>query len=74
MNKPFDLAALGEELKANGLELAEESAKIAVKSVLNWIEKSVALSENKFDDFFVIARPQIEAVINPAVEKINPED
>lgn len=74
MEKAFDLSALGDELKSNGLELAEEASKIAVKSVLNWIEKSVALTENKFDDFFMLARPQIEAVLNPVVENINPAD
>jgi hypothetical protein len=74
MNQPFELAGLLEELKGQGLELAEESAKVAVKGVLNWIEASVKMTENKFDDFFLIARPQIEAVLVPAIEKINPAD
>lgn len=73
MTKPFEFAALAEELKGNGLELAEESAKIAVKSVLNWIEASVKMTENKYDDFFMMARPQIEAVLAPAIEQINPK-
>lgn len=74
MEKAFDLELLKNELKAQGLEIGEESAKIAVKAVFNWIEMSVKLSENKFDDFFLLARPQIEAVILPAIEQINPKD
>jgi hypothetical protein len=74
MEKAFDIGALAEELKGQGLEIAEESAKIMVKAVFNWLESSVKLTPNPYDDFFVMARPQIEAVINPAVEKINPAD
>ena len=73
MQKPFELPALVEELKGHGLELAEESARVAVKAVLAWIEKSVALTENKYDDFFVMAKPQIEAAIMPVIEQINPK-
>jgi hypothetical protein len=73
MTKPFEIGALVDELKKNGLELAEESAKIAAKSILNWIEASVKLTENPYDDFFVMARPQIESVIAPVIEQINPE-
>lgn len=74
MEKAFDLKALGEELKGQGLELAEESMKVVVKGVFNWIEASVKLTANPYDDFFVMARPQIEEVLNPVVEKINPAD
>jgi hypothetical protein len=74
MEKPFDLGALGEELKAQGLEVAEETAKVVAKAVFNWIEASVKLTATPFDDFFIVARPQIESVVMPAVEKINPND
>jgi len=74
MEKAFDLKALGEELKGQGLELAEESAKIVVKAVFNWVEASVKMTPNPYDDFFIMARPQIEEVLNPVIEKINPAD
>lgn len=74
MEKAFDLKSLGEELKGQGLELAEESAKIVVKAVFNWIEASVKMTENPYDDFFIMARPQLEEAIGPIVEKINPMD
>ena len=74
MQKPFELPALVEELKKEGLEVAEESAKIVAKAVLNWIEASVKMTPNPYDDFFVMARPQIESVMAPAIEKINPND
>jgi len=74
MEKAFELSALATELKNQGLELAEESMKVAVVGIFNWIEASVKLTANPYDDFFIMARPQIEAVLNPVVEKINPAD
>lgn len=74
MEKPFDVKDLGEKLKAAGLELAEENVKVLLPIFLDWIEDSVKMTENKFDDFFMMARPQIEAVLMPAIEKINPAD
>jgi hypothetical protein len=74
MEKAYDLQGLLNELKGQGLEMAEESAKIMVLSVFNWIEASAKLSPNPYDDFFMMARPQLMQVIGPALEKINPAD
>jgi hypothetical protein len=74
MEKPFDMQLLAAELKAQGLEMAEESAKIVAKAVFNWVEASVKMTANPYDDFFMMARPQLEAVLGPAIEKINPAD
>ena len=74
MEKPFDVKDLGEKLKAAGLELAEENVKVLLPIFLDWIEDSVKMTENKFDDFFVVIRPQLEATLNPLIEKINPND
>ena len=74
MEKPFDLKALGEKFKEVGLELAEENVKVLLPVLLDWVEDSVKMTENKFDDFFVVIRPQLEATLNPLIEKINPND
>jgi len=74
MEKPFDVKDLLEKLKAAGLELAEENVKVLLPIFLDWVEDSVKMTQNKLDDFFVMARPQIEAALNPLIEKINPND
>ncbi len=74
MEKPFDVKDLKEKLKAAGLELAEENVKVLLPIFLDWVEDSVKMTQNKLDDFFVMARPQIEAALNPLIEKINPND
>jgi len=74
MEKPFDVKDLLEKLKAAGLELAEENVKVLLPIFLDWVEESVKMTQNKLDDFFVMARPQIEASLNQLIEKINPND
>jgi len=71
MEKPFEIAGLAEELKAQGLELAEQGAAVAAKAVLNWVEASVKLTENKFDDFFVMVRPMVEPELSKYIDKID---
>lgn len=71
MDKAYDLKGLLAELKGNGLEIAEESAKVVITSVFNWLEKSAALSENKYDDLAVILYPQLKAYALEQAEKIN---
>lgn len=71
MDKAYDLKGLLSELKGNGLEIAEESAKVVITSVFNWLEKSAVLSENKYDDLAVILYPQLKAYALEQAEKIN---
>ena len=74
MEKPFEIPALLEKMKAGGLELLEEEAKVVVKAVLDWTQDSVILTENKWDDFFLAIRPLVEPAIMPIVDQINPDD
>lgn len=71
MDKAYDLKGLLSELKGNGLEIAEESAKVVITSVFNWLEKSAVLSENKYDDLAVILYPQLKTYALEQAEKIN---
>ncbi len=73
MEKAYDFKGLMSELKDNGLEIAEESAKVLISSVFSWLEKSAALSENKYDDLAVILYPQLKAYALEQAEKINKE-
>lgn len=71
MEKAYDLKGLLTELKASGLEIAEESAKVVIEAVFTWLEKSATLSENKYDDLAVMLYPQLKAYALEQAEKIN---
>lgn len=71
MMKAYDLKELVEILKSNGLELAEETAELAVKSVLEWVEKSAELSENKYDDLLKAVIPMVKPLLLKAVDKVD---
>jgi len=61
MEKAFDLKILMEKLKARGLDLAEDAAKIVIEETLDWADESVTLSANKFDDLVKPFIPQLKA-------------
>jgi hypothetical protein len=71
MDKAYDIKALAEKLKANGLEIAEESAKIVVKATLEWIEESAKLSATPYDDLALVVMPQVKSFIDKAIDKID---
>ena len=74
MEKAYDVKGLVEELKINGLELAEEAAKVVITSVFNWLEKSAVLSENKYDDLAIILYPKLKEYALEQADKINKAD
>lgn len=74
MEKAYDLKGLVEELKGQGLELAEEAAKVVVNGVFNWLEKSAELSDNKYDDLAKVLYPQLKAYALGKAEEINKAD
>ena len=69
--KAYDVKEFVSILKANGLDLAEEAAELAVKSVLEWVEKSAALSESKYDDLFLAVIPMVKPMLLKAIDKID---
>lgn len=71
MEKAYDLKGLGDELKGQGLEVAEEAVKVIVNSVFNWLDKSADLSENKYDDLLKVLYPQIRAYVLVKADEIN---
>ncbi len=73
MVKAWDMAALGEELKAQGLDLAEDAVKHVVEAVFNWSEKSIDLTEMKFDDLAKPFLPQLKAAALGLADKIDNE-
>lgn len=63
MEKAYDVKELVEIVKSKGLDIAEEGAKVAAISVLEWLEKSAIASPNPYDNllapFYPIARQKV---------------
>jgi len=71
LTKPWDVAVLAESLKADGLDLAEDALKKVLDKSMMFVEESVKLSENKFDDLVLLALPQIREEAMKAIDKID---
>ena len=67
----YDLKLLGDKLKEEGIELAEDAAGKAYKALRAWFVESAALSENKFDDLVVPFISQVDNVVLPQIDKID---
>lgn len=63
-----------EELKAEGIEVAEELAKNVVKAVFRALPKVVAATENKVDDLLLPAFAILEPKLLALVDDINQAD
>lgn len=74
MEKAYDLKELIKEVKGEGLEIAEESAKALAKGVFSWLKKSAAASENKIDDMLAPGYAYAESFVMEQADKINPQD
>jgi hypothetical protein len=72
MTSAYDFKGLIEILKSQGLEVAEESAKVVIKATFQWLKESAEISENKYDDLAVVLYPQLEKYALEQAEKINP--
>lgn len=69
--KPFDTQALVAELKAKGLDVAEELVKVLVSSTLDWTEKSLMMHENAYVKFAAPVVSAIKPLIMTEVDKID---
>jgi hypothetical protein len=67
----YELKVLAEKLKAKGLDVAEDAAKILVEETLNWVSEEALKSENKVDDLVVAILPIVKPHILNAVDKID---
>lgn len=59
------------ELKANGLDIAEDVAVSIVKVVFGLVPKIVLATDNKVDDLLIAVLPIIEAPIMAILDKID---
>lgn len=73
MEKAYDLKDLGERLKKNGLNLAEEEVKMVYAETKGWLRDSAVLSTNKIDDLVAPFLDQLDPIVLPVVDKIDGE-
>lgn len=71
MEKAFELKSLLDGLKLDGLEVGEDAAKKVIARVLDWVEASVKLSENKIDDLAIALIPLVRSELLKLAEKIS---
>lgn len=71
MEKAFDPKDLVEKLKAKGMDVAEDMAKLIAVEVMDWLGESFALSENKYDDLVLPLMPPIKAFVVSQLDKID---
>ena len=71
MTKAYDIKELVAKLKARGLDIAEEAAKIVVEETLNWTEESCTISPTPYDDILKVIIPVIKPKIMTAIDKID---
>jgi len=71
MEKAYELTALVSKLKSRGLDIAEESAKVVVEEVFDWLSESAVLSENKYDDMMAPLYPIAKQAVLEQVDKID---
>ena len=70
--KPIDV--LKEALKAEGLEIAEETAIAVAKAVFRSLPAFVLATENKYDDMLIPVFMVIEPKVIEILDSINPKD
>jgi len=67
----MDKAQLVAMLKAKGLDIAEDSLKELLETVLTVAEELVKKSENKYDDLLLVILPQIKPYLLEAIDKLD---
>lgn len=71
MEKAYDIKALVAKLKARGLDVAEEAAKIMIEETCDWVVESAGKSDNKIDDVVALGIPQLEKLALGLADKID---
>lgn len=73
MEKAFDVGALVDGLKKQGLHTAEAAAKDVTVAVCNWLMDSVKLTPSPFDDVLLVVLPKLQELALAAEDKIDGE-
>lgn len=71
MDKAYDLKALAEKLRGKGLPVLETTAEQVYAAVKEWYIESATLSANPIDDMGIPFIQYVDALVNPALDKID---
>lgn len=71
MQNPYNPKELVLKLKARGLDIAEESAKVLAEEVFSFLDESARLSPTPYDDMLLIILPMIKEKAMEAIDKID---
>lgn len=74
MQKAYDLKDLAEKMKAAGLPEVEQMAEKAYGAVKVWLKESAVLSEGKIDDVVMPFVDQLDAIVQPQLDKIDGQE
>lgn len=74
MKEAYDLKRLAELAKDEGLEILEDGAESLYKAFKSWIKESAAKSSTPVDDLAANFIDQLDAIVLPNIDKINPAD
>jgi hypothetical protein len=74
MQKAYDLKDLAEKMKAAGLPEVEQMAEKAYGALKVWLKESAVLSEGKIDDVVVPFVDQLDALVQPQLDKIDGQE
>ena len=73
MKDAYDLKELGEEMKAEGLDLLEDGAGKAYKALKSWLKKSAVKSTTPVDNIVTSFLDQLDSAVLPQIDKIDGE-
>lgn len=71
MEKAFDVKALGEELKAQGLPLLEDGAEKAYAAVNAWLKKSAAIQGGLVGSILPAALDAVDGFVKGKIDQID---
>jgi hypothetical protein len=67
----YEIEKLTAKLKAKGLDVAEEGARVVLDAVVEYIEEGAVESENKLDDILVPLVVALKPLAEKAIDKID---
>lgn len=67
----YDVNDLISRLKDQGLDVAEDAAKLVVGAVFAWVKDSALASENKMDDLVLAVLPVVEEYVLSQLDKLD---
>lgn len=74
MEQAYDPKALVAFIKDQGLEVAEESVKAIYMGTKAWLKESAVLSATPVDNLVAPFYDQLDPIVLPLIDKINPAD